>query len=274
MKSNSKERILTLNCAEGEEVSKKQHACFVQNLITDALRPKPLIIWRRDPKAKAGTSAYYTNGLAEGTIITLRWFIDKSGVEFTYSRHGKRIYTAIETDGNISCDMHLAALLHRVICVVTVAEATQKKESLADAMDSVRPKAPEPERYHLTVGDVFRTIDADELVAMILDQPTMLGIGIAKTGSCPEHRRIEALIRATVSYIQNVRRKENGILMQAFGLKSLQNGRICGHLVTSPLAQIANAYVKLDDKHYGGLNPNQRNLKFARDIVVNLLAGV
>ncbi len=274
MKSNSKERILTLNCAEGEAVSKKQHACFVHNLIADTVRPEPLITWKRDTKAEAGCSAYYTNGLAEGTRITLRSLNDKFGVEFTYSRHGKRVYTAIETDGDVSCDMHLAALLHRVICAVTVAETMQKTESLTQAMDSLRPQISESEQYHVTVGDVFRAIDVDELVAVILDQPTLLGIGIAKLRDCPERRRIAELIRATVSYIQSVRREESGILMQAFGLKSLRDGRICGHLVTAPLAQVANAYVKLDDKYYGVLNPNERNLQFARDVVVNLLAGV
>lgn len=263
-------RTLTITCAEGETVERKQHTCFIHNLHADILKQKPLIQWRCEQTAQEGVT-YCSNGLAEGTLMTLRELTDKSGVEFTYSRHGKIIYTAVETDGDTNCDMHLAALLHKVRFTLTLTEAIKKPESPTELMKAVKPQS-EPEEYAIKVGDVFRAIDVDELVSMILDKPSTLSYQISNSCVCPERRRKEALIRATVSYLQNVHPKETGILMQGFGLK--ENGRICGHLVTSPLATVANASVKFDKAYYGGLTPTQRNLKFALDIIVNLLVGI
>ena len=62
--STTQQRTLTITCGEGEKVTKKQHSCFVHNLIADTMHPKPLIIWKRDPKTESGSRAYYTNGLA------------------------------------------------------------------------------------------------------------------------------------------------------------------------------------------------------------------
>lgn len=265
----TKKRTLTITCGEGENVERKHHTCFISNLIADASKEKPLIRWYRS-NAKDGI-IYCSNGLAEGTLMTLRMLTEKPGVEFTYNRHGKRIYTAVETDGDINCPMHLAHLLHKVTCTVTMAEAAQKKTP-AELLSDLKPKAPEPEEYCIKVIDVFRSIDVDELVAMVLDNPTMLSLGVAKTS--PDRARIEALIRSTVTFIQNVKPRETAVLMQSFGLKSLADGSHCGHLVTSPLPKVANAYVQFNERYYGGMTPNQRNLKFAMDIIVNLLAGV
>ncbi len=276
MKKTTNKRTLTITCAEGEEVTKKQHVCFVHNLIADITRPKPLITWKRDPKAEIGSRAYYTNGLAAGTLITLRGLDDRPGVEFSYSRHGKQLYTAVETydNTNITSDMHLATLLHKVICAVTMAEVAQKPNPLAEVMNSLRPK-PEPKEYAINVGDVFRSIDVDELVSVVLDQPSILSIGFSQSATCPERVRKEALIRATVSYLQNVKRNETGILMTGFSLKHLDDGSRCGHLVTEPLFRIANAYVAIqEDRYYSRLKPADANLQFAKDIIVNLLAGV
>ena len=112
----------------------------------------------------------------------------------------------------------------------------------------------------------------DELVVMVLDQPTILSLGVAHNS--PEKARIEALIRSVVSFFQHVKPRETAVLMQSFGLTSLADGSHCGHLVTSPLPKVANAYVKFNERYYGGLSPAQRNLKFAADIVINLLVGV
>lgn len=265
-------RSLTITCSEGEEVTKKQHSCFIHSLIADTKRPKPLITWKRDPEAKAGDNAYLTNGLAEGTLMTIRGLTDKPGVEFTYSRHGKLIYTATETDGDVNCDMHLTHLLHKVTCAVTMAEAEQKPNTPAEPIQAIKPKKPAADRYCMKVGDVFRKVTADQLVDFILRKPTMLSIGVAE-GS-PEFARLEALIRATVLYIQNVKPRETAQLLQSFGLKSLVDGRLCGHLVTSPMAQTANAYMEFDEKFYSGLHPAEKVLKFAADIVINLLIGI
>lgn len=271
----TKERTLAITCTEGNDVTKKQHSCFIHNLIADAMRPKPLIIWKRDPKVEPGTRAYYTNGLATGTLITLRGLDNQPGVEFTYSRHGKLIYSAIETDGDVNCDMHLTMLLHKVTCAVIWAEAAQKPDPLAQLNEAVDKKlqTSQQELSDMHVGDVFRSIDVEELVSAVLDTPNFLSIGIAKT-NCYDRQRIEAMIRATVSFLCNVKRKETGVLMQSFGLKSLADGKIHGHLVTSSLVEIANAHATFSDKYFGGLSPNERNMKFAKDIIVNLLAGV
>ena len=268
-------RTLTITCADGDEVTKKQLTYFVHNLITDTMRKKPLIIWKRDTKAAEGSNAYYTHGLAEGTLITLRGTQDKPGAEMTYSRHGKQILHAIEHFGDVNCDMHMTSLLHRVTCAVTWAEAAQKPAPLTQMKESIDKKlqAPQQELSAMHVGDVFRSIDVEELVAAVLDAPNFLSLGIAKS-NCYERQRTESLIRATVSYLCNVKRRETGVLMQSFGLKSLADGKMCGHLVTSPLVQIANAHITFSDRYYGGLSPNERNLKFAKDIIVNLLAGV
>ena len=125
----TQKRTLTITCTEGNEVTKKQHSCFIHSLITDISKAKPLIQWRRS-NAKDGV-AYCSNGLAEGTLMTLRMLTDKPGAEFTYSRHGKLIYTATETDGDVNCDMHLAHLLHKVTCIVTLAEVSKKPDPLA-----------------------------------------------------------------------------------------------------------------------------------------------
>lgn len=269
--NTTQKRTLTITCTEGNEVTKKQHSCFIHNLIADASKAKPLIQWRRS-NSKDGI-IYCTNGLAEGTLMTLRMLTEKPGVEFTYNRHGKLIYAAVEENGDINCDMHLAHLLHKVTCAVTFAEAVQRRNPLAEAMNTIKEKYPQPaEELSITVRDIMCSVDVDELIAEILDKPSLLSISTAKNSV--ERLRLEALIRAITSYIQNIKPKNIGLLMQGIGLKSLPDKKHCGSLRNTPLVQIANAYVKLPDYNYGGLHPDQRNLKFAKDIIVNLLEGV
>jgi hypothetical protein len=141
------ERTLSINCSAGETVTKQQLTCFVHQLIADAMRPQPLRTWKRDPNAKIGDNAYYTNGFSEGTLITLRGCTDTSCVEFTYTRQGKQIYTAVETNGNVECDMHLAALLHKVTRAVTLAEATNKPDLLAQPKEAIGKKHQAPQDY-------------------------------------------------------------------------------------------------------------------------------
>lgn len=271
----TQKRTLIITCGDGEKVERKQHTCFVHNLIADIKRAKPLITWKRDPKADVGINAYYSNGLSEGTLITIRGLTDKPGVEFTYSRHGKLIYEATELAGDVNCDMHLAMLLHKITCAVTMAEVTTKPAPLAQMKEAIDQKLQMPQKdlSSMHVSDVFRSIDVEELIVAVLDKPNFLSIGIAKN-NCPERERLEKLIRATVAFLCNVKREETGVLMRSFGLQSVADGSHCGHLVTSSLAKVANAHAVFSDKYYSGLNPNQRNLKFAQDIIINLLAGV
>lgn len=265
-------RTLTITCGEGETVERKHHVCFISNLIADISKETPQIQWYRS-NSKDGI-IYCSNGLAEGTLMTLQMLTDKPGVEFTYNRHGKRIYTAVETDGDVNCPMHLAHLLHKVICAVTMAKATQQQNPLKEVMDSLRPKS-ERKEYAINVGDIFRSLDVEDILNVTLNQPTMLSLGISQSANCPERARREALIRATVFYLQHVQRKDTDILMTGFSLKHLSDGKRCGHLVTEPLSRVANAYVAIqEDQRYSHLKPEDANLQFAKDIIVNLLAGI
>ena len=267
-----KERTLTLNCASGEEVTKKQHACFVHNLIADISKPKSLIQWRRS-NSKDGI-VYCSNGLAEGTLMTLRGLTDKPGVEFSYSRYGKLIYTAVETDGDPACDMHLAALLGKVTCAVTMAGAAQRPTLLEGMMQSLKPKSPEAEEPMAKVADIFRQITADQLVEYLLETgPNMLTVGIVK-GS-PIWTQRENMVRAVVIYLQNVPRKDNGLQLIGFGLKRLNDGKIVGNLHSDSLTRVANASVKIQDSpYYAHLKPTDAALKFASDVVIQLLTSI
>ena len=268
MNTNQK-RTLTITCTEGEVVERKHHTCFISNLIADISKQKPLIQWRRS-NSKDGI-IYCSNGLAEGTFMTLRELTDKPGVEFSYSRHGNLIYTATETNGDVNCDMHLAHLLHKVTCAVTMAEVTQKPNPLAEVMQSLKPKTPESEESAMKVGDVFRQITADQLVEYLFENsPNMLTVGIVK-GS-PTWTQRENMVRAVVAYLQSVPRKDTGIQMVGFGLKRLKDNKVCGHLVTDSLSRVANAGVKFENNpYYAHLKPTEAALKFAADIVIQLV---
>ena len=269
---STQKRSLTITCTEGNDVTKKQLTCFVHNLIADVKKTRPLVAWKRDPKAKTGENAYYTNGLAAGSYITLKELGDSQGIEMTYSRHGNQIYKAVELHGG-DCDMHLASLLKNVASAVRVTEMLQASNPLAEKLKSIKDKYAKPaEELSITVRDVFRSIDVDMLVQETLDTPSMLSCGIAKNS--PDRNRVEALIRAVASYIEHTKPKDVGLLVQGIGLQSLPDKKYCASLKSASLAQIANAYVKFNDAYYGGLHPEQRNLKFAKDIIVNLLDGV
>ncbi len=265
----SQNSTLTITCAEGETVDRKQHTCFVHNLIADISKEKPLIQWRRS-NSKDGI-VYCSNGLAEGTLMTLRMLTDKPGVEFTYSRHGKLLYSAVETNSDVNCK-NLTHLLHKVTCVVTMAEATKKPNPLAETMNSIKPK-PEAEKYCLTVADMFRKVTASQIVDRILRHPSMLSLNV--TEGSPEFVRLESLITSVVTYIQAVRSKPCGLLLKGFALKPVTGEpRICGHLTLSKMSDIANAFVELDNQYYGGLKPAEQAEKFVADVVVNMLIGI
>lgn len=267
-----KERTLTLNSTSGDEVTKKQHACFVHNLIADISKPKPLIQWRRS-NSKDGI-VYCSNGLAEGTFMTLRSLTDKPGVEFTYSRHGKLLYSAVETNGDVN-RKNLTHLLHKVTCAVTMAGATKKPDLLAQVRETIDEKCQKPQK-ELTgprVGDLFRKVTADQIIDHILRKPSMLSINV--TENSPEFARLETLIRAVVGYIQAVRPINSRYLLKGFALRSVTgNSRVCNHIMLAPMSDIAGAFAELDDKVYGGLKPAEQTEKFVADVVVNMLIGI
>ena len=254
-----KERTLKLTCSDDEPISKKQLLCFVHNLSADIIRQKPLITW-----FTSGPNTFYTHGLAEGTLIQLE-ANGQGEIKFTYSRHGKTVYTAIETNGQVGNLDHIATLYSRVSIMAAPASSYRTPSTPAESKPS------KPASCSMTIADVINSIDVDELVSTVLDKPSTLSFQISR--NCSERRRYEALIRAVASYIEHLKPKESELLMQSFAVFSLKDGKRCGHLVTTPLSQLASCYVKFDEKYCGGLTPCQRNLKFASDFVINLLAG-
>lgn len=267
--NTTQQRTLTITCTEGNEVTKKQHSCFIHNLIADASKAKPLIQWRRS-NSKDGI-LYCSNGLAEGTLMTLRMLTEKPGVEFTYNRHGKLIYTAVEENGDINCDMHLQHLLNKVTCAVAFSEAAQRRNPFAEMMQSLKPKAPEPEESGTKVGDIFRQITAEQLVAYMFENgPSMVTMGI--TQGSPIWIQRENMVRSLVAYIQNVPPKNNGFRLVGFGLKRLKDNQMCGLVTTVSLGRIANAEIKFQETtYYTCLKPTEAALKFAADIVSQLV---
>lgn len=275
-----KNRTLEISHTSGLEVTKKEATCFTHQLIKDVSNPqgKRMYKWQLDNNTgnDAGSNAFCCEGLAEGSYMKLCTVTEdgKSGIQFSFFKNGELWYKAVEFGGDSTNDMHLSCL-HRLVKKIAQApqpKAEPEQNPLKELAKKTKSMAPTVDEYCIKVGDVFRSIDVEELVAMALDNPTMLSLGVAKNS--PDRARIEALIRSTVTFIQNVKPRDTAVLMQSFGLTSLADGSHCGHLVTSPLPKVANAYVKFNEKYYGGLNANQRNLKFAMDIIVNLLTGV
>lgn len=269
----TQKRTLTITCTEGNEVTKKQHSCFIHNLIADISKPKPLIQWRRSNSMDG--IVYCSNGLAEGTLMTIRMLTGKPGVEFTYSRYGKLIYKAIEHDGDTHCDMHLMMLHHKVTCIVTLAEVSKKPDPLAQMKQDIDKEDPKPQKEPTgpRVGDLFRKVTADQIVDRILRKPSMLSINIA-VGS-PDYARVETLIRSVVGYIQAVRPINSRYLLKGFALKSATgNPRVCHHIMLAPMSDIAGAIAELDDKVYGGLKPAERTEKYVADVVTHMLTGI
>ena len=276
-----KNRNFEISHTSGQEVTKKEATCFTHQLVKDATNPqgKRLYKWQPDNNTgnDAGSDAFCCDGLAEGSYMKLCTITEdgKTGIQFSFFKNGELWYKAVEFGGDGTNDMHLACL-HRLVKKIAQApqpKAEPEQNPLKELAKKAQAKSPAVDEYCIKVGDVFRSINVDELVTMVMDNPTMLSLGIAKE-KCPERQRVETLIRSTVSLIQHVKPRETAVLMQSFGLTSLADGSHCGHLVTSPLPKVANAYVKFNERYYGGLSPAQRNLKFAADIVINLLVGV
>jgi hypothetical protein len=164
---------------------------------------------------------------------------------------------------------------------VNVKQSSEEPEMPKETKRRISPALPEKAKktnvseldpYCMKVGDVFRAIDCEELVKAIMEQPTILAIGVAKDS--PEYRRKCGLIRATCAYLQHVAPKETALLVDGFTVKRPGTGTLCGPFINLPLPELANAYVKTSDKYFGGLKPAEINLRFAAHVIVNLLVGV
>lgn len=277
-----KQRTFEISQSSGMEVTKKEATCFIHQLARDASKPqsKRLYKWRRDTDAgvDAGPGAFCSEGLTEGSLIKLCTITEngKPGVQFAFFKHGDLWYMCKEFGGHSANDMHLACLHAMVAKVVlsTQPQVTPVSAPLSEIMDAVKPQS-EPKEPTTKVGDVFRQITADRLVEYLFEEsgPNRLTIGIVK-GS-PAWTQRENLVRAAVTYLQNVPRKDTGILMVGFGLQRLKDHKVCGHLVTDSLSRVANAGVKFESSpYYAHLKPTEAVLKYAADIVINLLFGI
>ena len=108
---------------------------------------------------------------------------------------------------------------------------------------------------------------------MLETGPNLLTVGIVK-GS-PIWTQRENMVRAVVIYLQNVPRKDNGLQLIGFGLKRLNDGKIVGNLHSDSLTRVANASVKIQDSpYYAHLKPTDAALKFASDVVIQLLTSI
>jgi hypothetical protein len=273
-----KNRTFEISHSSGLEVTKKEATCFTHQLVKDASNPqgKRLYKWQLD--TTAGPDAFCCEGLAQGSYMKLCSISEngRSSIQFSFFKNGELWYKAVEFDGDDTNDMHLACL-HRLIkksAKASQPKLVQQQNPVAELMTSLQSK-PESKEYATTVGDIFRSIDTNNLVSEILDQKSLVSIGISQSASCPERQRLETLIRAISAYLQHAKRKDVGMLMNGFSLKRLSDGTLCGHLTTEPLPRIANAYVEIhDNPRYSSLKPEDACLQFAKDIVVNLLVGV
>lgn len=288
-----KQRIFEISQASGMEVSKKEATCFIHQLAKDASKPqsKQLFKWRIDSDAgvDAGPGAFCSEGLTESSLIKLCAITEdgKTGVQFAFFKHGVLWYMCKEFGGDNSNDMHLACLYKMVSKAVHVAEpevtptsaylteASKKPDPLAQLKADIDKKyqKPQQERSGTRVGDMFRKVTADQIVDRILRKPSMLSLNI--TVGSPDYTRVETLIRSVVGYIQAARPTNSRYLLKGFALRSVTGDhRVCNHIMLSPMADIANAYVELDDKYYGGLKPAEQTEKFVADVVVNMLIGI
>lgn len=288
-----KQRTFEISQASGVEVTKKEASCFIHQLAKDASKPqsKQLFKWRIDPDAgvDAGPGAFCSEGLTEGSLIKLCAITEngQTGVQFVFFKHGVLWYMCKEFSGDNSNDMHLACLYKMVSKVIHAAEpeVTPTSASLADA--STKPdllaqlredidkkyQKPQQELPKMRVADMFRRVTAEQTVNRILRQPSMLSLNVAENS--PEFARLESLITAVVTYIQAARPTNSRYILKGFALRSVTGGhRVCNHIMLSPIADIANAYVELDDKYYGGLKPAEQTEKYVADIVVNMLIGI
>lgn len=288
-----KNRTFELSQASGMEVTKKEASCFIHQLAKDASKPqaKQLFKWRIDPDAgaDASASAFCSDGLTEGSLIKLCAITENGqpGVQFAFFKNGELWYACQEFGGDFSNDMHLACLHKMVAKVVhtaqpeatpasaSLAEASKKPDLLEQLRENIDKKyqKPQQEPPKTRVADMFRRVTAAQIVTRILRHPSLLSLNVAENS--PEYARLEALITAVVTYIQATRPTSSRYLLKGFALRSVTGDhRVCSHIMLSPMADVANAYVELDDKYYGGLKPAEQVEKFVADVVVNMLIGI
>ena len=246
---------LQISYTEGHPVTKEQLLCFVRQLSADIQRKNPIIKWKQD--TERGKDYFYTNGLSEGSRIEIHPC--EGGVTMRYSKNGEEVYTAVEIGGSQYADPYLANLYRLV-------STTVRERDLAGPKLSASQKN---KKHRLLVGDIFRAVDVAQIVFALMHKPSRLSLTIAE-GS-PEWNRRKELVSSIVTFIQQMERKENGLILDGSWLR-YPDGTL--YPSPTPLMRLANASTTIPDKEYGGLPPAEKNVKFVADIVADLVLGL
>ena len=243
---------LQISYTEGHPVTKEQLLCFVRQLSADLQRKNPIIKWKQ-----RGKDHFYTNGLSEGSRIEI--YPCEGGVTMCYTKNGEKVYSAVEIGGSQYADPYLANLYRLV-------STTVRERDLVGRTSSISQKAIQ---HRLLVGDIFRSADVTRVLSELMDKPSRLSLTIS-AGS-PEWNRRKDLVSSIVTFIQQVERKPNGLILDGSWLR-YPDGTL--YPTPIPMVRLANAYTIIPDKEYGGLHPAEKNVKFVADIVADLVLGL
>ena len=246
---------LHISYTEAHPVTKEQLLCFVRQLSADLQRKNPIIKWKQD--TERGKDHFYTNGLSEGSRIEIHPC--EGGVTMCYTKNGEEVYTAVEIGGSEYADPYLTNLYRLV-------STTVRERDLVGQKITASPKA---KKHQLLVGDIFRATDVSRVLSELMDKPSRLSLTISE-GS-PEWNRRKDLVSSIVTFIQQVERKANGLVLDGSWLR-YPDGTL--YPSPTPLMRLANAYTVIPDKEYGGLHPAEKNIKFVADIVADLVLGL
>ena len=249
------ERKLRITSTPDQFISREQVTCYVRQLCTDLRRSSPLIKWEKD--AERGKDHFFTNALSEGSRLEIHPYLN--GVTMCYTKHGKMVYTANESNGNQYEDTHLAGLYRLVSTSVRERELVGKKLSATE----------KAKKGYQLVSDIFRALEPEQVAEELLDKPSLLSLSISRDS--PEWNRRKSLIFAIVTFVQNVSREENGMFYDGRWLRYPD-----GTLYPSPMPmlRLANAYTTFSAEEYGGLHPATKNVKFVSEIVANLVLAL
>ena len=262
------ERTLYLVNAPGESVSEETACCFVRQLIKDLKEnTPPKIKWQRDSQAGWGT--FFTKGLSGDSYIQLKRQRGQkhTTVCLSYSKAEKFVYNLLEFDGSPAEPTSLAhlykwvnaAVKHNDIYGDSASRDDGKHLSVADMDD-----------HCLKIIDVFRSLTAAQIEERLMKckEPSVLSAGISDDS--PEYRRRCKMITSLVKFIQSARIKESSLLVEGLSLINA-DGKICGNIVTDPVAKWVNAHIIIQEAKYAELTPDEIRLKVASDIIANLL---
>lgn len=246
---------LRITSSAEQPVNKAQVRCFVRQLCTDLHRKHPVIQWLQD--GEHSKDWFYTHGLSEGSRIEIHPCDDS--VIMRYTKNGELVYAAVETGGNQFDDTHLTSLYRLVSTTVRERDLVGKKLSAAQ----------KAKMHYRVVSDIFRAVEAEQVADELLRKPSQLSLTISE--SSPEWNRRKDLIHAIVTFVQNVSRSENGLVLDGTWLK-YSDGTL--YPTPTPMVCLANAYTTIPNEEYSGLHPATKNVKLVAKIVASLILGL